>query len=163
MRMRVWLTIVVVAGNPRPRYLFGRWMGRWMGREDEMFFVCPTQQVWQSKDNNCVLAICPRTCLWIVFKNKMAWYHVHDAILFQISPEIHSSEIQLMCDGSTDERTDGHSLLYRCENSSKIVEKYWVLEVWWYSPSFKWNRLDFGNVAQYSIFGEWKIYQFISN
>ena len=45
---------------------------------------------------------------------SMAQLDVLDAILFEFGPEIHFSEVQLVCDG----RTDGQTLLQRCENAS---------------------------------------------
>ena len=63
------------------------------------------EQVWQSSDVRCVLAICPRTCLWIVF--QLAYFHVSDPILFKFSPFLRISTRVWWTDGQTDGRAYG--------------------------------------------------------
>ena len=75
------------------------------------------KQVEQSSDNRCVLANCPRTCLFIVF--QIAYFLIPDVILFQFGPFLGNStrvwRTDRPTDGRTDRRTDGrtngHTLL----------------------------------------------------
>ena len=52
----------------------------------------------------------------------MTYFHVPDAILFEFRPLLRNSTC--VCDRSTDGRTDGHTVLQRCENAFK--NKYGV-------------------------------------
>ena len=91
--------------HPYSRLFIGPSSAIFWGRKT--LFV--SEHVEQSSDNRCVLANCPRTCLWIIF--QMACFLIPDAILFEFGLFLGNSTRVWRTDGRTDGPTDGHTLL----------------------------------------------------